>query len=76
MSLKNPKTIGEKLRQLRILNNYLQKDVANLIGISRAMINYYECDKRVPTTNSIKLLANFYGVEVEELTTLIIKKGV
>jgi len=76
MSLKSPKTVGEKLRQLRLLNNYLQKDVASSIGISRVLLNYYECDKRTPTTKSIKLLADFYKVDTKELTTLIIKKGV
>ena len=56
-------TIGEKLRNLRILQNKTQKEVAGELCISRATLSNYETGVRLPDISTLTLLADYYGVD-------------
>ncbi len=40
--------LSKRLKELRILNNLYQKDVAKKIGITESGYGYYEQGKRIP----------------------------
>lgn len=57
--------IGERLTKLREDRGYLQRDVADKIGIAPNTLSGYERNLRSPDTNTLVKLANFYGVSVD-----------
>ncbi|MFV0193475.1 helix-turn-helix domain-containing protein [Empedobacter falsenii] len=62
--------LGEKLKKIREEKGFLQKDVAKLLNIDITLISKIEnCDKLI-SRNHLNKLANFYNVEISELTTL------
>lgn len=55
----------KKLRDLRIDNDLYQKEVANILNITRQQYGLYECGKRdIPIDLLIKL-ADFYHVSTD-----------
>ena len=60
--------IGEKLKELRVKSGYSQEQIAEILGVKREVISYYENNVRIiSTTNLIKLL-KFYGVSLKDFT--------
>lgn len=59
--------IGEKLKTLRESRNYSQAYVADTLGIGRVNYNRYENNNREPDGETLKILADFYGVTTDEL---------
>ena len=60
--------IGRKLKVLRIKSGYNQEQIAEVLGVKREIISYYENDVRtISTSNLIKLL-KFYGLSLKEFT--------
>lgn len=57
--------IGQKLKALR--GKRRQEDIAKAIGISRARYSHYENEIREPDNDTLKLLANYFGVTVDYL---------
>jgi len=57
--------IGSRLREARGIRP--KTKVAKLLGISYSSLCKYEAGLRVPKGNVKKLLADYYGVSVEEL---------
>ena len=53
---------GEYLRNLRIQKGVKQKEVADILGISRQMLSYYENGIKTPSIQKAKELANYYNV--------------
>lgn len=64
-------TLGEKLKQLRTLNNRTVKEVAIDLKITVAIISLWENDKVIPSQKNILKLADYYKVKITELTKLI-----
>lgn len=60
-------TFGEKLKKLRSERNLTQEDVAEKIFVTRAAISKWETDKGYPGIDSLRLLAQYFGVTVDEL---------
>ncbi|MEK5445126.1 helix-turn-helix domain-containing protein [Fredinandcohnia sp. FSL W7-1320] len=60
-------TIGQSLRMLRFKKNLTQLEVARNIGISVNSLSRYENDERFPKKKVIEKLADFYGVEVNQI---------
>ena len=58
---------SEKLRALREARNLTQKQVANRIGISKAMVSAYETASKAPSIEVLIRLARLYGVSVDYL---------
>ena len=66
---------GKKLRDLRILKEMSQEELAKQVGLSRSTISHWEV-YRVPTPTQLQKLAEVLNVAVEDLTgNPIINKG-
>ncbi len=59
--------LGEQLVAARRQSGYSQEDVAAALGVARAMISYWESDKRVPNDRQLGVLARVLRVSVEDL---------
>ena len=62
--------IGTKLKELRLNKNLTQRQVAELVGISKAMISSYELNTREPSLTILMKLASLYRVSVDSLLGL------
>ncbi len=58
---------GMILKQLRGERNLYQKDVASFLGCTSQAISAYEKNDREPDLETLKSLANYYGVTVDYL---------
>ena len=64
----------KKLKDLRIDNDLYQKEIANILKITRQQYGLHESGKRdIPVDLLIKL-ANFYGVSVDYILERTNKK--
>lgn len=60
----------KRLKDLRIDNDYLQKDIAKVLGISQQYYSKYELGSfTIPTEQLIKL-AKFYNVSIDYIVGL------
>ncbi|MBQ3265899.1 MAG: helix-turn-helix transcriptional regulator [Ruminococcus sp.] len=57
----------KKLRDLRKLHKLSQKELGSLVGLSESTISLYETGKREPDLATLKKLANYLNVTVDEL---------
>lgn len=57
----------EKLQQLRKQKGMTQEDLAQALYVSRAAISKWESARGYPNIDSLKAIAKFYGVTVDEL---------
>ena len=55
------------LQRARERSGYSQDDVGAALGVSRAMVSYWEAGSRVPNDRQRSALARLYGVEPAEL---------
>ena len=60
-------SIGLQLVLHRMAKGLDQKDVAEIVGISRCRLSEYENAQRIPSVATLIALANFYGCTVEDL---------
>ena len=60
-------SIGEFLATLRKANGYTQQEVADRLGISNRTLSGWECDKVLPDILLLPVLADIYGVTVDEI---------
>jgi transcriptional regulator with XRE-family HTH domain len=58
---------SEKIKRLRELYGYLQKDVASSIGITTSAYGFYEQGKRTPDVETLTKLAGFFDVSIDFL---------
>lgn len=63
-------TVGFRLRLLRTLYGYSQREVAALLNIHRSTYTYYELDKAMPPISAVIALSNHYGVSTDYLLGL------
>ncbi len=61
------KTLGEKIKELRIQKMYSQGEIANELGVSKAMISYIENDEKIPSIPLLKRLAKLLDVSLDYL---------
>lgn len=59
--------LKDRLKELRNEKELLQKDIAKYLNISTSAYGYYEQGKRVPDSETIKLLANYFNVSTDYL---------
>lgn len=59
--------IGERLKELRIEKDLLQKDLAEKIGITQQSISFYESGRREPDNELLIKFANFFNVSIDYL---------
>jgi transcriptional regulator with XRE-family HTH domain len=59
--------MNERLRQLRTKKGYTQVRVQMETGIEQALLSKYEHGERIPPTETLVKLADFYHVSVDYL---------
>ena len=59
--------LQDRLKELRLENNLLQKDIAKKLNLTTSAYGYYEQGKRVPDSETIKILSDFYNVSSDYL---------
>lgn len=58
---------GSYLKAQRELAGLTQGELAKQTGLSQATISRWEDDMRIPNIENCLLLANFYGISLDEL---------
>ena len=58
---------GKKLKELRLLENWTQEQVAKKIGVSKQTYSHYENENRKPSLDTIRELAAVYQVDIDEI---------
>ena len=59
--------LSEKLQELRRKKGVTQEEVATAIFVSRTAVSKWESGRGYPNIDSLKNLANYYGVTIDEL---------
>lgn len=59
--------LKERLKELRIEKNLLQKDIANLLNITASAYGFYEQGRRVPDAYTVIKLSKFFNVSSDYL---------
>ncbi len=59
--------LGERLKELRKRRNLRQLDIAEMLGVSRTTYTQYEIGLTEPDIDTIKKLAQFFGVSTDVL---------
>lgn len=57
--------IGKKLKELRVSRKLRQYEVAEAVGVSRAMISNLEAGRRSLTLETLKAFADYYKISLE-----------
>ncbi|MCT4542819.1 MAG: helix-turn-helix domain-containing protein [Vallitalea sp.] len=60
-------TLGERIKYLRNERGLYQRDLANVLDIAVTTISGYERDDRRPNPETLKQIADFFGVTVDYL---------
>lgn len=60
-------TVGERIKFLREINEFTQKDVADRLGLEPAAISKYELNLREPNVEAIKKLSEIFEVSIDYL---------
>lgn len=60
----NNKSVGRKLRELRISRGYKQYEVADMVGLSRPAVCNIEAGKRALTLNTLKKFCEVYSIDI------------
>ena len=56
-----------RIKELRLAHRLLQRDVAQMLNVSRASYSLYESEKVMPTLDMLMILADHYGVSLDYL---------
>ena len=65
--MKQKKTLGEKLREIRESLDLTQNQVAKVLNIDRSTYTYYELDGSEPSLETLGKLARIYNVPIAQL---------
>lgn len=60
-------TFGQKLKKLRTDGKLTQEQLADLIYVTRTAISKWETDKGYPSIDSLRAIADFFSVTIDEL---------
>jgi len=58
---------GNRLRALRLAMDKTVDEVGAVVGVSGAMVRHIENETRTASANTLKHLADYYGVTVDSL---------
>ncbi len=58
---------SERLQQLKLEKNFLQKDIAANIGVSLRAYQYYEQGQKEPTMSVLIAIADYFDVSLDYL---------
>ena len=65
---------GNEIKNARIEHGLTQSDLAKAINLPQSTISWIESDKGIPNIYQCKLLADFYGITIDELIDREINK--
>ena len=65
---------GKEIKQIRIEHGVTQTQISEATGIPQNTISWIESDKGIPNIYQCKLLADFYGITIDELIDREINK--
>ncbi|MGL4336998.1 MAG: helix-turn-helix domain-containing protein [Turicibacter sp.] len=60
-------TFGEKLKQLRVKNEYSQENLAQLLNVSRQAVTKWENGNGIPDIENLKAIATLFDVTIDSL---------
>lgn len=63
----NIKSFYNRLKKLRVENDLLQKDLAQMLGLAQTTIANYEQGKRFPDEETLQEIADFFNVSLDYL---------
>nr|DAP99645.1 MAG TPA: helix-turn-helix domain protein [Caudoviricetes sp.] len=66
----NNVNVGEKIKKYRKDRGITQKELAEAVGVTQAMIAYIESDLKMPSVNILFNIAKELNVSVDSLTTV------
>lgn len=58
---------GEAIKYQREVNGLTQSKLSQLTGISQQMISHWEANKGIPSVYHCAVLADYYGISIDEL---------
>ena len=58
---------GDALKYQRDINDLSQLKLAQSTGLSQQAISLWESNKRIPSIENCEILADFYGITIDEL---------
>ena len=58
---------GEEIKQVRIEHGVTQTQISEATGIPQNTISWIENNKGIPNIYQCKLLADYYGITIDEL---------
>nr|WP_297768284.1 helix-turn-helix transcriptional regulator [uncultured Butyrivibrio sp.] len=62
--------LGKQLRLVRKSHGEKQDEVAEFLGLKRAVYSHYECGRIIPSLDILAKLSNHYGVPLSLFTNL------
>ena len=62
-------TFGEKIKSLREQNGITQEELAQKLYVTRTAVSKWENDKGFPSIDTLKHLAELFGVTLDELVS-------
>lgn len=62
-------TFGEKLKNLRGQNGITQDELAEKLYVTRTAVSKWENDRGLPTIDTMKQIAELFGVTLDELVS-------
>lgn len=66
--------IGDKIKELRKINDITQQELANKLGISFQALSNYENNRRTPSVEQIKLICVYFNISADELLEIETEK--
>ena len=57
-------TLGKKISSLRRIKKISQERLAEVLDVTRQTVYHWEADTSQPTTDHLKIMADFFGVDV------------
>lgn len=63
----NQKEIADFLKQLRISKNMTQRELAKEMNVTPQAVSRWENSNSIPDINTLKRIAEFYGISVDEI---------
>src|SRR5690554_2866701 len=63
----NNQEIAEFLKQIRISKNMTQRELAKLMHVTPQAVSRWENSNSIPDINTLKSIAEFYGISVDEI---------
>lgn len=64
------KTLGEKLKELRLAKGVTLQSVASAVGITRSAVANYEANTREPSLDTLKKFCDYFDVSADYLLGL------